>query len=55
VVEPGEVELMVGASSEDLPLTATITIVGDTVDVEQNKVFSSGVVVDELTSAGRKS
>ncbi len=55
VVEPGEVELMIGTSSEDLPLSATITIVGETVDVEQNKVFFSGVVVEELSGAGRKS
>ena len=54
VVEPGEIELMVGTSSEDLPLTTTITIVGETVEVEQDKVFSSGVVVDELSDIGGK-
>jgi beta-glucosidase len=41
VVEPGEVELMIGTSADDLPLTATINIVGEITDVEQDKVFCS--------------
>lgn len=46
VVEPGEVALMIGTSAEDLPLTTTITIVGETAAVAQDKVFSTGVIVE---------
>jgi beta-glucosidase len=44
VVEPGEMELYVGASSEDIRLQDSFTIVGDEIKI-QRKVFSSKVTV----------
>jgi beta-glucosidase len=44
VVEPGEMELYVGASSEDIRLQDSFTIVGDKIKIE-GKVFSSKVKV----------
>jgi len=43
VVEPGRVQLMVGNSSANLPLTAAMDIVGETREVD--RVFSSSTVV----------
>lgn len=45
VVEPGAIEIMVGASSDDLPLTATFQITGPTADIEREKKFFSVVAV----------
>jgi beta-glucosidase len=45
VVEPGEIKVMVGTSSDDLPLTATINVVGELTEVEREKVFFSRTVV----------
>ena len=41
VVEPGEVELMIGTSADNLPLIATVNIIGEITEIEQDKVFSS--------------
>jgi beta-glucosidase len=45
VVEPGAIEIMVGTSSDDLPLTATFQITGATADIEREKKFFSEVAV----------
>ena len=45
VVEPGQVRVMVGTSSADLPLTASFEITGDTVELGQQRVFASAVRV----------
>lgn len=45
VVEPGPVEIMVGSSSEDLPLKASLEIVGQITDISRNKKFFSRVSV----------
>lgn len=45
VVEPGAIEVMVGTSSDDLPLTATLRITGTVADVEREKKFFSQVTV----------
>ncbi len=42
VLEPGEIRIMVGTSSDDLPLHTAIEIVGDTEDIGDRKVFFSG-------------
>jgi beta-glucosidase len=49
VVEPGAIELMVGTSSEDLPLATTIDIIGDTTEVGHEKVFFSQAKVYDST------
>jgi beta-glucosidase len=45
ILEPGEVELLVGASSENLPLRAAVQIVGDPVVVGPDKAFFSEIRV----------
>jgi hypothetical protein len=45
VVEPSQVQLMANTSAGDLALTITITIVGETVEVERDKVFCSQAIV----------
>lgn len=45
VVEPGIIEVMVGTSSDNLPLVATLHITGPTADIEQEKWFFSRVTV----------
>jgi beta-glucosidase len=45
VIEPGEIELMVGTSSDHLPLTTTIDIVGEIAEIECDKVFFSQVAI----------
>jgi beta-glucosidase len=44
VVEPGTIELMIGSSSEDIRLSASVEIVGAVTPVEQ--VFFTKVQVD---------
>ncbi|MCB0036531.1 MAG: glycoside hydrolase family 3 C-terminal domain-containing protein, partial [Anaerolineales bacterium] len=43
VVEPGHIKLMVGTSSQDLPLEAAVEIKGVKTNIEQSKVFFSRV------------
>ena len=45
VVEPGQVRVMVGTSSADLPLTAAFEITGDVAEIGQQRVFASAVRV----------
>jgi beta-glucosidase len=44
VIEPGHLEIMVGASSEDLPLNTQVEIVGETTEISRNKKFFSQIV-----------
>jgi beta-glucosidase len=46
VIQPGAVEVMVGNSSQHLPLTGTFEIVGQTTDISAEKVFFSDVKTD---------
>jgi hypothetical protein len=46
-VSPGEVEVMIGSSSEDIRLTGTFTISGDSTQVVEKKIFFSDVTVSE--------
>ncbi len=45
IVEPGEIQLMVGSSSEDIRLTSKFDITGRTKNIEKTKVFFSTVQV----------
>jgi len=45
VVEPGVIDLMVGRSSQELPLSASVEIVGDVQEISQAKKFFSEVTV----------
>ena len=45
VVEPGEIVLSVGTSSEDRPLEARVTLTGATRIVGEGRVLTSDVVV----------
>ncbi len=45
VVEPGEIELLIGTSADNLPLTATINIVGEITEIERDKVFFSQTII----------
>ncbi|MNW03290.1 Periplasmic beta-glucosidase precursor [compost metagenome] len=47
VVEPGKMELFIGASSQDIRLQGTFEIIGEKLIVER-KVFSSKVTVDRI-------
>jgi beta-glucosidase len=46
VVQPGTVEVMIGCSSEHLPLTSALEIIGQTTDVGDDKVFFSKVKIE---------
>lgn len=46
VVEPGDIELYVGASSDDIRLTGKFTIIGQVTDIESEKVFTTPVRVE---------
>lgn len=43
VIEPGKMEVLIGSSSEDIRLTETFEVTGNTLHVEQRRVFSSKV------------
>lgn len=45
VVEPGTLDIMVGTSSEDLPLNEQIEIAGETTEIGQDKTFFSQVEI----------
>jgi beta-glucosidase len=46
-VSPGDVEVMIGSSSEDIRLNGTFTISGDSTQVVEKKIFFSEVTVSE--------
>lgn len=46
VVQPGTVEVMVGGSSEHLPLTGALEIIGQTTDAGDDKVFFSRIKIE---------
>jgi beta-glucosidase len=46
VVEPGNIELFVGTSSNDLPLQATVRLVGPTVHIVERQRFLTETVLD---------
>jgi beta-glucosidase len=46
VIQPGAVEVMVGNSSQHLPLTGTFEIVGQTTGISAAKAFFSDVKID---------
>jgi beta-glucosidase len=46
VVEPGNIELFVGTSSNDLPLQATVRLVGPTVHVVERQRYLTETVLD---------
>ena len=46
VLEPGDIQIMVGTSSQDLPLSATVQLVGDVIDISKTKQFFSQASVD---------
>lgn len=46
IVEPGEIQLSVGHSSEDRPLTGRLTITGDVRRVADHRVLETAVTVD---------
>jgi beta-glucosidase len=48
VVEPGEIQLLIGTSSDNLPLSATIELTGATTDISQAKKFFSHVSLSDL-------
>jgi beta-glucosidase len=48
VVEPGTIEIMVGASSEALPLTAKVKIIGEGAEISRDKKFFSNVTETNL-------
>ncbi|MBI1876636.1 MAG: glycoside hydrolase family 3 C-terminal domain-containing protein [Chloroflexi bacterium] len=47
VVEPGAIEIMVGASSEDLPLQTKLEIIGQTTEISRDKKFFSQATLHE--------
>jgi beta-glucosidase len=46
-VNPGEVEVMIGSSSEDIRLTGAFTISGESAQVVEKKIFFSDVTISE--------
>ena len=48
IVEPGAMRLLVGSSSEDLPLVATFTIVGQVRQVPEGRVLTTPVRITPL-------
>lgn len=45
-VEPGNIKIMIGSSSEDIRLEEDILLVGSRTDMEDKKIFSTPVVVE---------
>jgi beta-glucosidase len=45
-LQPGTVEVLLGDSSQHLPLSAAFEIIGQTTDISQDKVFFSDVSID---------
>jgi len=45
VVQPGAIEVMIGCSSEHLPLTGALEIIGQTTDASDDKVFFSRIKI----------
>jgi beta-glucosidase len=45
-LQPGTVEVLLGDSSQHLPLSAALEIIGQTADISQDKVFFSDVSID---------
>ncbi|GLG02673.1 beta-glucosidase [Alicyclobacillus hesperidum subsp. aegles] len=45
VVEPGAIEVQIGAAADDIRLRGEFQIVGETTDIEQQKVFTTPVSV----------
>ena len=52
VVQPGTVEIMVGYSSQHLPLSGTLKITGQTTEVSADKVFSTSTKTEKLPLPG---
>jgi len=49
ILEPGKIKLMVGSSSDDLPVESEIEIIGDSLEIEEQKEFySEASVISEL-------
>lgn len=48
VVHPGSVEVMIGNSSTNLPLSGSFEVVGPSADIRKNKVFFSQVKVSSV-------
>jgi len=46
VVEPGTIEVLVGNSSQHLPLTGAFEVIGQATDISDDKVFFSDVKTD---------
>lgn len=46
-VNPGDVEVMIGSSSEDIRLTETFTISGDSTQIVSKKIFFSDITVSK--------
>jgi len=53
VVEPGTLDIMVGTSSEDLPLNEPIEIIGETTEISQDKTFFSKVTEQQSSGVAR--
>lgn len=54
IVEPGDVEVMVGTSSLDLPCRAMLRITGDVRVVGHDRVLTTPVTIGETFSAGEE-
>jgi beta-glucosidase len=46
MVQPGLIEVFVGRSAKDLPLTGQFNLVGEPLDATENKVFFSDMSVE---------
>ncbi|MGH3423544.1 MAG: glycoside hydrolase family 3 N-terminal domain-containing protein [Nocardioidaceae bacterium] len=51
IVEPGEIRFAIGTSSEDLPLTISVEVVGDLRTVGEGRVLSTPVRVEPVEDA----